>query len=189
MQISKQLISLCIANDRKAQHRLYEQLLPYLRAVANRYLKDTSYAKDVLQESFVKIFKNIEQYNHQKAGFHLWSVRIVINTTINYNNRVIKFSVPTTVDTFANLTTTPKAIQNLSNEDLLTILKQMPNGYFEVFNLFIIDGYKHEEIAEILNISPASSRKKLSRAKKWLQDTFKNDSFKNGLNPLSFILN
>jgi RNA polymerase sigma-70 factor (ECF subfamily) len=172
MQISSDLIKACISQERKAQKQLYELLLSYLRAVANRYLRDISYSKDVLQESFVKIFKNIGTYNAQLAPCHQWAARIVINTCINYNQRVSVKSHEELTTIHNNIPITSETIRVISDEYLLFLLKQMPNEYFEVFNLFVIDDYSHQEIAEFLNINEALSRKRLSRAKEWLRDAF-----------------
>ncbi len=173
MQISSDLIRACISQERKAQKQLYELLLPYLRAVANRYLQDVSYTKDVLQESFIKIFKNIGTYNPQLAPCHQWAARIVINTCINYNQRIsVKAHEELTIN-HHNIPITSQTIQVISDEYLLLLLKQMPNEYFEVFNLFVIDEYSHQEIAELLNINEGLSRKRLSRAKEWLRGAFK----------------
>ena len=173
MQISSDLIKACISQERKAQKQLYELLLSYLRAVANRYLRDISYSKDVLQESFVKIFKNLGTYNPQIAPCHQWAARIVINTCINYNQRVSVKSHEELTTIHHNMPITSETIQVISDEYLLFLLKQMPNEYFEVFNLFVIDDYSHQEIAEFLNINESLSRKRLSRAKEWLREAFK----------------
>ena len=172
MQIDQSLIKSCLAMKREGQKQLYLLLLPYLRAVATRYLRDQSYVKDVLQESFIKIFKNLKNYKPEIAPFKSWAARIVINVSLNYNQR--KISCPKEeIGTEAHeIIIFPSIIQELSNADLLKILKQMPPGYFEVFNLFIIDGYTHDEISNILSISNTTSRKKLSRAKQWLKKKF-----------------
>jgi RNA polymerase sigma factor (sigma-70 family) len=170
MQISSDLIQACMSQERKAQKQLYELLLPYLRAVAARYLRDTSYSKDVLQESFIKVFKNIPTYKPQIAPFHQWAARIVINTCINFNQRVSVKSHEELTTAYNDIPITAETVQIISDEHLLALLKQMPNDYFEVFNLFVIDEYSHQEIAEMLNINEALSRKRLSRAKEWLKE-------------------
>ncbi len=172
MQINKSLIQSCISQNREAQKQLYRLLLPYLRAIASRYLRDTSYIKDVLQESYIKIFKSIDKYDFNKAPFQQWAAKITINSCINYNKRVIGTPNEKLVVEKHETGMMPTVIQNWSDENLLLVLKQMPAGYFEVFNLFIIDGYTHEEIAKILGISEALSRKRLSRARKWLKKNF-----------------
>ena len=190
MQINDHLIKSCIAQDRIAQKQLYELLLPYLRAVANRYLRDTSYIKDVLQTSFVKVFQHIEKYDPSKAPLNKWAAKIVVNCCFNYNDRVIGIPKEEFNIDQHELVDRPKVIQDLSDEHLLFILKQMPKGYFEVFNLFIIDGYKHDEIAEMLKITEALSRKRLSRARAWLKKTFhKKQHFISELISLPITLN
>ncbi len=169
MSVKEKLINACKSQDRMAQKQLYLLLLPYLRAVANRYLRDTSYTKDVLQESFVKIFRSLKNYDPQKAPIKKWAAKIVVNTSINYNERVIGYANVEFDSAQHDVIYTPLVTGELTDENLLSILKQLPKGYFEVFNLFVIDGYKHEEIAQILGISESLSRKRLSRAKEWFK--------------------
>jgi len=175
MHITDDLIKSCSTQNRAAQKQLYELLLPYLRAVASRYLRDTSYVKDVLQESFVKIFKHIDSYDSNKAPLNKWAAKIVINHSLNYNKRVIRSSNEA-LDVEHDIICLPQVVKDLSEEHLLFILKQMPITYFEVFNLFAIEGYKHEEIAEILKVSESLSRKRLSRARTWIKKNFHDDT-------------
>ena len=170
MKISQQLIKSCQAQNRAAQKELYLALLPYLRAVISRYLRDNSYEKDVLQESFVKVFKSISKYDPNKAPLKNWAARIVINTCLNYNERIIGLPAEEFI-TEAHDTGNEEEVKldKITDERMLNVLKEMPKGYFEVFNLFVIDEYSHKEIAKILNIAEAVSRKKLSRAKNWLR--------------------
>ncbi len=172
MEVDYDLIQSCIAQDRKAQKQLYELLLPYLRAIANRYLRDTSYIKDVLQESFVKIFRSLDKYNFDKAPLKQWAAKITINSAFNYNKRVIGVPKEEFVVASHETPILPANVQNWTDDDLLLTLKKMPEGYFEVFNLFVVDGYAHEEIAVMLGISEALSRKRLSRAKAWLKKNY-----------------
>ncbi len=191
MQISNDLIKACMNQERKAQKQLYDLLLPYLRAVADRYLRDSSFCKDALQESFIKIFKSIAQYNPQIAPFHQWAVKIVVNTCFNFNQRIITKTHEELNPIQHDIPIAPETIKDLSDEYLLWILKQMPNDFFEVFNLFVIDEYSHEEIAEILNINEALSRKRLSRAKQWLKENLTISALgeKFVLKPKSFLSN
>lgn len=169
MQIAEALIHSCKKNDAKAQKRLYMLLLPYLRAIVNRYLRDTSYEKDALQESFVKIFKTINSFDQKKGEMKSWAARITINTCLNLNKRLI--GQPTEeLKSVEFIQETGSYIQVVDEEGiLLKFLKVMPPDYSAVFNLFIIDGYDHQEIAEILSIEPALSRKRLSRARDWMR--------------------
>ena len=190
MEISIDIIRACIKQQRAAQGKVYKTLLPYLRAVAYRYLKDTSYVKDVLQESFIKIFRRLDKYDASNGTLKQWTARIVINTSLNYNERIIGLPKEELKMFKLDIHHAPLAIQKLSNEHLLYILKQMPDKYFKVFNLHVIDGYSHQEIGSILNISQELSRQRLSRARNWLKKIFhKNPDLINEINAMTFNLN
>lgn len=169
MHIEEALIHSCKKNDSNAQKRLYTMLLPYLRAIVNRYLRDTSYEKDALQESFVKVFKTIDSFDQQKGELKSWAGRITINTCLNLNKRLIGQAM----EAFESL----EYVQPTESKDyavdrkgiLFKLLKDMPPDFSDVFNLFVIEGYDHKEIAEILSIETALSRKRLSRARVWLR--------------------
>ena len=176
MDIDIKILKSCVAQNRGAQKQMYLLLIPYLRAVATRYLKDTSYVKDVLQDSFVKIFKNIEGFDSNKGTIKSWSARIVINNCYNYNERIIGDSHKEFDTDEHNIICFPELAKDISDKNLLSLLKQMPLGYYEVFNLFVIEGYSHEEISNILEISEALSRKRMSRARTWVKKTFKNST-------------
>lgn len=171
--IDKEIIDSCISQNRNAQKQLYTLLLPYLRAVTNRYIRDNSYSSDVLQESFVKIFKSIGTYDSSKSHIKHWAAKITINNCFNYNKRVIGSPKEEFVIE-KHQAITLEDLNNGSDEDILLALKKMPEPHFEVFNLYIIDGYSHQEISELLSINPTLSRKRLSRAKSWLKKTFAN---------------
>lgn len=173
MIIEQELIKACIAKNRAAQQQLYLALLPYLRAVTVRYLRDNSYEKDALQEAFVKIFRSLKNYNPAGAPLKNWAARIVINTCLNYNERVLLPADEYVAEVHEPETdTTDFNSEQITDERMLSILKRMPKGSFAVFNLFVIDEYSHKEIAEILRISPDMSRQTLSRAKKWLRKAY-----------------
>lgn len=176
MNISKELIDQCIAGEQLKQKELYLKLLPYLRAVSIRYLKNTDLISDALQDSFIDIFKSLKKYDPEKGEFHKWAVRITINATFKYNQRVNLGSQEEYVIELHDVLQQPEALKKISDDALLHIFKQMPDGVFEVFNLHEVDGYKHKEIGNILNISEANSRKKLSRARDWLKKVFKENS-------------
>tara|TARA_B100000768_G_scaffold176863_1_gene190242 strand:+ start:1550 stop:2113 length:564 start_codon:yes stop_codon:yes gene_type:complete len=169
MEIKTECIEGCLRGENSAQRELYDLLLPYLNALCGRYLKDVSHRKDILQEAFILIFSRIEQYDKQKGEFHSWASRIAINLSLKHNRRSkAEFYTPLESET-TMLGLNPEAIDRLSNEELMRFLRTMPPKYYEVFNLFIIDGFTHEEIAGILQIKIDLSRKRLFRARVWLQ--------------------
>lgn len=170
MDISIRLIEGCLSNDRSAQNELYRELLPYLNLVCQRYLHDDHQRKDVLQETFIRIFRHLEQFDVQRASFKTWATRIAINCCLKNNRYGAARPTQELVLPMHERMTGPAALRKLSNEDLLRWLKTMPRAYFEVFNLFVVDGFTHREIAEILGISEALSRQRLTRSRTWLKE-------------------
>lgn len=176
MEVSRTLIEECKAGKRQSQNALYQQLLPYLAAVARRYLWDVSFINDCLQETFIALFQHIEKYDESRSAFPTWAVRICVNKCFKQNQKVDQAKVVQLDPEHLGLFTEPEVLKKMSDEDLLMRLRKMPSELYEVFNLYIIDGFKHEEIGEMLSISPQASRKRLSRARKWIQEKsdFKN---------------
>jgi len=170
MDISVNLIKQCKLKDRRAQKELYLQLLPYLKAVCKRYIIKQVDLKDALQESLVLIFKKIDQYDGSKGAFHSWAIRIAINATFNYNKRVSINNEDEFQLNYHDVGEERVVYKNMSDEELFSLMKKMPKSYFDVFNLFVIDCFDHEEISKLLDISIALSRKRLSRGRYWLKN-------------------
>ena len=168
MNVPEGYIKGCLEGNRIAQRELYNCLLPYLNAICNRYLKNTSLRHDVLQESFITIFKKIDQYNPALGAFHSWSSRIVINNCLKKNQATKKFSAYRTAPLEGMVD--PEALSNLGIEDIERFLRTMPDKYYEVFMLFVVDEFDHGQIAEMLGIKVELSRKRLARARIWIQE-------------------
>ncbi len=168
MIISNALIERCQKKDRVAQKQLYVFLLPYLNAVCNRYLNYPEERQDTLQEVFIKIFSNIEKFDPSRSQFKTWAVKITINCCLKCNVKAARNNTQELLIEQNTQIITPDVLEQLSDEDLQAFLKTMPPKYYEVFNLHIIDGFSHKEIAELLGIEEALSRKRLSRARVWL---------------------
>ena len=134
-----------------------------------RYTKTEEEAIEVLNDSFMKVFKNINAYDPDKS-FRSWFRRILINTAINHYHRHRKHHDHQSVDEHDYITTSePDALSQLSYQDVIALIQQLSPAYQAVFNLYVIDGYSHEEIAKALNISVGSSKSNLSRARVRLQ--------------------
>ncbi|MFK7755436.1 MAG: RNA polymerase sigma factor [Flavobacteriales bacterium] len=169
MRIEKECIEGCLSGEATSQRKLYNILLPYLNALCRRYLNDTSHVKDILQESFILIFKNISQFDSEKGAFHSWASRIVINLSLKHN-KSSKSRFYSELDKQEKLPeVTPDVLNQMTDQELVRFLKTMPPNYYEVFNLYTVDGFTHEEIAQILSIKVSLSRKRLARARAWLQ--------------------
>lgn len=175
MVISKDLIQACKRKERVAQQQLYSILLPYLNLICKRYLINTSDTKDALQEAFIKIFSNINQFDSNRGQMKTWAIKITINCALKYNKKMYRFPTKE-LDVNEEQASDPEILAKLSNDDLLNLVKKMPKNYFVVFNLHVIDGFSHKEISEILGIEESLSRKRLSRARGWL--TTKESDFK-----------
>jgi RNA polymerase sigma factor (sigma-70 family) len=166
-QTEEEIIKACVRGDRTAQSILYHQYASNMLAVCRLYANDTLEAEDMFQEAFVKIFDAIGTYRFQ-GSFKGWMRRIVVNValnTIRSRNKNVQYT-----DTLPDLQSTQEtAIDQCNHKDILKALDQLPTGYKMVFNLFVIEGYSHAEIAEQLGIKEATSRSQLNKARKYLQ--------------------
>lgn len=176
MYIEKKYIDGIVRKEPDAQKEVYAQLLPYLNAICGRYLNELSSRKDVLQEAYIKIFTKVGQFNHERGEFHSWAARILINTCLLHNNKGKAKETLEITDQIVQVSIRPEILAALRNEDVLKFLKTMPTNYYTVFNLFIVDGYTHQEIATLLDINESLSRQWLSRAKRWLKKHIDFDS-------------
>jgi len=166
--IAPQLIANCIANQRAAQRELYDRSLPYLSLIARRYLREEVEIKDVLQDSFIAIFQKLHQFDAGKASFKTWATRVVINNCLKRNAKHEKTATVELQPDAHAPSLDPEVLTTFNNEELTDWLKQMPPEFYEVFNLHIVEGFSHKEIAKALGIDAALSRQRLSRARKWL---------------------
>jgi len=139
-----------------------------LLTVAKRYAYDKSYAKDILQEALVKILKSILTYKEMGA-FEAWMRRIVIHTALKYFDKSSFKKEFSGLDNIKPINDIPSAFLKMDVEYLMNHINKLPIGYNQVFNLFAIEGYSHQEIGEMLNIGESTSRSQLARARKLLQ--------------------
>lgn len=165
-------IEKCKQNDRKAQLKIYNQYCNGMLVVANRFINNTMEAEDVVQESFIKAFTKIEQYKGE-VTFGAWLKRIVINKSID----LLKSKKQRLVD----IEETHLKVVDESNEDwtvqrevsvddVKAAIELLPEKYKYVVMLYLVEGYDHQEISEILNITQVASRAQLSRGKKKLKE-------------------
>ncbi len=163
-----ELITGCIRGDRQCQKALFQQYSGKLLAVCIRYTRHRMEAEDVLQDAFIKIFKNLEKFEG-KGSFEGWMRRIVVNTALkNYNKSSFKKEKIGLQD-YQEGAMDPDVIASLYQEELLKVIEELPNGYRIVFNLYVIEGFSHKEIAKELDIQESTSRSQLVKARKMLQ--------------------
>lgn len=168
MKIENSTIQECKKYNPQAQKLVYDTLLPYLNSICKRYLTDLQSRNDVLQESFIKIFTKINQFDPNKGEFRSWSARIVINACIQHSNKTISRKETALSSVEYQIPINPDIIERLSNEEILMVLQKMPKDFYQVFNLYIVDGFSHDEIAKMLEIKTSLSRKRLGRAREWI---------------------
>lgn len=159
----------CKKNKRKAQVQLYKHYSPLLLSVCSRYVADSSEAEDILQDSFLKIFKNIKEYSG-KGHFEGWMKKIVVNTAITHFHREKKHYYHEEIEQVSEeeVQVSLSPDKEYDAIELQELLIKMPEGYRIIFNLYAIEGYKHREIAEQLKIDESTSKTQYLRAKKWL---------------------
>lgn len=167
MNTEQQLISKIKEGDRTAMRTLYDRYSGYLMAIALRYIPDRDDVRDVLQDSFIKIFTSLSQFNPRGEGaLKAWMGRIVANMALDFlrkrNNLQLSYDVPDMADE-----PTPD-IGGVSDEVLMQLIGQLPAGYRVVLNLFVFEQLSHKEIAQRLGIKENSSASQYFHAKKML---------------------
>ncbi|MBC2846079.1 RNA polymerase sigma factor [Winogradskyella flava] len=175
------IVEKCKQNDRQAQMQLYNQYCNGMLIVALRFVKDTMEAEDIVQEAFIKAFTKLEQYKAE-VSFGAWLKRIVINKCIDVlkarKQRLIELE-----EHHLNLVDTEyendwMVDDSITMDDVKMAIEDLPEKYRYVVMLYLIEGYDHQEISEILSISEVASRTQLSRGKQKLQLALKTE--KNG---------
>jgi len=163
----KNIIKGCKQLDRKAQREMVNHLSPYLYVICRRYTEQHEDAQDLLQESFIAIFNNIEKCRaNEIAGFKAWCRRIAINKALGKKR---KRSFTLEALSVVSVATLPEVQSQLNVTDILKLLERLPENQRIVFNLAVLDGFVHREIAEMLKIKESSSRTILTRARQKLQ--------------------
>lgn len=164
----EELINGCIKGKRKAQEDLYAKYSSRMYPIALRYSKMQQEAEDILQEAFLKVFKNIKAFR-QDSSLAYWIKRIVINTALNHQRSKLYLYPMVDVGDLKNQHGPDITISNFSYKELLEMIRRLPTGCQVIFNLYAIEGFKHHEIASQLNISEGTSKSQYARAKSLLQ--------------------
>jgi len=174
----QELINGCKNWNKKAQNELYETYASRLFAVCLRYIPDRDNACDVLQESMIKIYKNIGSFSHSDDDvFYFWMKRITVNTALNYIRDNIKNKLNTDIEHVENEFTDENnagfsqyddMIEFIGSQKLFNLIQELPVGYRTVFNLYVVEDFNHKEIAEQLDITVNTSKTQLFKARKML---------------------
>jgi RNA polymerase sigma factor (sigma-70 family) len=162
------IIKGCLQEDVTCQRLLFEQYAGKMMTVCLRYANDQMEAEDMMQDGFIRVFKYIHQFKFE-GSFEGWVRRIVVNTALKYvQKRRVRF---TEIEDHSEHSPRMEsfAFSSLGEEEILKLIQRLPEGYKMVFNLNVIEGFSHEEIADMLNIQPGTSRSQLVKARKMLQ--------------------
>jgi len=169
MQTTK-LVKGCLANDRSAQEGLYRLFYADTLRLCIRYLKTNDLAKEALNAGFLKVFQNIGSFDMQKGEIGAWIRTIMVRTCIDLGRKELRFSTDISDDGIAEMmAVSPEVLDKLYAEDLVSIIRDLPNALQVVFNMYVVDGYSHKEISENLNITESTSRWHLSEARRQLR--------------------
>jgi len=158
------LIDECLKGDRAAQKQLYDMYRVRLFTVCLRYFNDKVDAEDRFQEGWIKVFSNLTQFKSDRGTFYSWARKVFVNTCLEYL-RKRKMYVQDIDDTFLLPIDHQDVHSDLSVQEMVSILQTLPTGYRTIFNLYVIEGYTHKEIAEQLDISVSTSKTQLMKAK------------------------
>ncbi len=169
----KSLLTRCQQHDPQAQRQLYDRYRNQLMGIAMRYARQHSDAEDIFQEAFIQAFRHLHQVKEPTALLG-WLKQITIRTAIRHYHRAQQSLTIALEDAPVTANEDDHTIlAKIQREQLLQLINQLPDGYRLVFNLYVIDGYSHEEIAQTLGIREASSRSQLARAKQQLKTMLK----------------
>lgn len=163
------LIEGCLRGDRKMQYELYQRYAPKMYGVCLRYAANAEEAEDILQEGFIKVYKKISSYRGD-GSFEGWIRRIFVNTAIEHFRKKTYLQPITEQEESTIEGKYLSVLDSLAEKDIIELIQQLSPGYRTVFNMYVIEGYTHKQIAEILGISEGTSKSQLSRAKLILQD-------------------
>ena len=164
------LIDKIIDGDEEAMNALYQCHERYWFRICLRYGRNRIEAQDIMQEGLIMIFRDIHQFDSSRGEFKNWSNRVMVNAALRFLNKLqwkLSFDDLEIVQNKPDFSET--SIEKLSAKEIIQIIQQLPTGYRIVFNMFEIEGYSHNEIAEALNISVGTSKSQLSKAKKMLR--------------------
>jgi RNA polymerase sigma factor (sigma-70 family) len=163
-----EIIQSCQRQERQGQEQLFNMFYNYAMSVAMRYTPTIEIAEEVVNDSFVKTFTHINELYDSEPSFKGWLRRVVINTALDLLKKK-KMIQPNNLETAWKVGLESDIVERLTREKILEYVTRLPTQYRTVFNLYVIDGYTHPEIADLLNISVGSSKSNLSRARVYLK--------------------
>lgn len=169
------LINKCLKHDEVAQRELYLKYRIKWYILCQRYAKSKFEADDILQEGLIGIFKSLDQYDSKRGHFSTWSCRVIVNAALRYLKKSTWQSTFLELEGDHDIHSLEETIYDqLAQKELVALLQTLPTGYRLVFNMYVIEGYAHQEIADSLGINVGTSKSQLSKARKMLRDQLEN---------------
>lgn len=163
----KEIIKGCRKSNRQAQRKLYEVYSKKMMGVCRRYIKQKEIAEEVLINGFLKVYQNIKSFKY-KGSFEGWIRKIMVNEALTELRKKYNLQFQVEINE-RNLAFSTQNKQSLMEKDILKLLQYLPVGCRTIFNLYVLEGYKHHEIAQMAGISENTSKSQLALARKKLQ--------------------
>jgi RNA polymerase sigma factor (sigma-70 family) len=169
-QIERELVDGCLKGRRESQQQLYKRYASKMFGVCLGYAKDRDDAKDILQEGFIKVFSKLHLYNGE-GSLEGWVRRIIVNCALDQYRKSLKDRALVKIDETHDIPPVEVSVlERMQATELLELVNKLPDGARIIFNLYVVEGYTHKEIAEMLNINTGTSKSQFARARALLQD-------------------
>jgi len=164
----KTLLEGCLRGHRESQKLLYQEYYLYGMSISLRYANNRDEASEILNDGFMKIFANLKKFDLSKP-FKPWLRKIMVNTAIDHYHKKQREIHGEEMKKAINESDSEKILSGISYQEVIGLLQKLPPSYRTVFNLYVIEGYTHEEIANLLNIAPGTSKSNLFKAREQLK--------------------
>ena len=164
-----QILDGCRAQKRASQHDLYRSFYGYAMSVAIRYVREENEAITVTNDAFLRVFRHVKTYDEAR-DFKPWFRRIVVNTALSHLSKLEKYRKDFSMDEAQHIADREEILASINYQELVALVQSLSASYRTVFNMYVIDGFKHEEIAKTLGISVSTSKSNLVRARRKLQE-------------------
>lgn len=166
----REIIRRCLEGESNAEEMLYKRYFSFAMSVCLRYTKDEGEAMETVNDSYMKVLDKLQEYDESRP-FRAWYGKILVNSAIDNYRKRARFSSPLSADIAEGYEEMEAEIEaELSAEEIIALFRELPEQYRVTFNLYEIEGYSHDEIAEMLGITASTSRANLARAKKMLRE-------------------
>lgn len=163
-----ELIQACLKGNRAAQKELFQLYAPKMMALSRRYCRNVQEAEDVVQDGFVRIFTHLHQFNNE-GSFEGWMKRVIINIALKNKTKKSYDHEELGLDSYLEEGILPTIVGAMTVNEINELIEELPEGYKNVFKLYVIEGYSHKEIGDLLEIGESTSRSQLVKARNLLQ--------------------